>query len=162
MKTIIGVILMLCLATPSNAKLYKWVDENGVTHFSNVAPSEEHQVETNEEAQGNPESGSQGLDNVLKSYKEDESKHAIKEREKRTFKKSGKSEGMADYYADRIKDEEARVRDREADLEIVKKESYSDAKKHKDRVRYYERRLEKARVDLESVKAKYKKAKFGN
>ena len=155
--SIILMLLVFFCAPTASAKLYKWVDENGVTHYSNVAPSDEHQVETNEEAKGSDSPGSHSLDNVIDSYKRDGV--GQDQSPSKRSQPSGKSDRMADFYANRIKQEEATVKQREADLKAVKKESYSDAQSHKEKVRYYESRLERARIELERVKSEYKKAK---
>ena len=48
-KTLTVVILMLAILFPANlvlADMYKWVDENGVTHFSDTPPASEQEVKT--------------------------------------------------------------------------------------------------------------------
>lgn len=156
-STLIMASFFVC---PVSAKLYKWVDENGVAHYSNTAPPQSAEVETQAEAKGDASPGSHSLDNVLDSYRKDQIGHD--ERPAKRSQPSGKSDSMADYYANRIKQEKATVEDREADLDAVKRESYSNAQDHKEKVRYYKSRLEKARLELERVKAEYQKAKYGN
>ncbi|MCP4485864.1 MAG: DUF4124 domain-containing protein [Gammaproteobacteria bacterium] len=34
--------ICLCVATPALAEIYKWVDENGVTHYSSKVPTDQN------------------------------------------------------------------------------------------------------------------------
>jgi len=82
----------------SEAKLYKWVDENGVTHFSNTAPPQgEVDVQSRGEVKGSGpvNNRSTGIDHVINSYKQDELRdrnHEIKERFRDRIKSSNQSQ----------------------------------------------------------------------
>ena len=45
------ILVFILIAQPNNlyAKIYKWVDQNGIVRYSNVAPSSSQQVETTKE-----------------------------------------------------------------------------------------------------------------
>ena len=92
---IVFLAIYVCLIGIANAKLYKWVDENGVTHYSNTAPPQSAQVETSAEAQGETSSSSpQSMDSVIRSYKMDALEHDREKTRQRSKKPSGKSEKM--------------------------------------------------------------------
>jgi hypothetical protein len=56
MRPILILAALLFIAQPANADLYKWVDENGVTHYSNtpVLKKSDKHVEKHEEFGGQP------------------------------------------------------------------------------------------------------------
>lgn len=162
MAKIIMALIVVIWFLPANAQLYKWVDENGVTHYSNTAPPDSHQVETRTEAKGDPSPGSHSLDDVLDSYKRDEEEdRKYNSQQAAEPPESSEENGhTADYYAHRIKLQEARVRHCEDELKAVKRESFSNSIARNRRVRRYEYRLEKARLELERLQAKYRQAKY--
>jgi len=155
--SVVACLVLIC--SIAYAKLYKWVDENGVTHYSNTAPPQSSEVETKEEVKGHhsPATGSQDLDDVLDSYREDRLDHAIEKRRGRSSGPSGKSDRLANYYEARLKKQEIRISDIETDLNEAKRESYSDSDRHKKKVRRYESRLEKAKIELDRLKAEYQR-----
>jgi hypothetical protein len=69
MKKIIGIAMAWCLLglspvlTPSQAQVYTWTDENGVRHYSNVAPSESA-GETVEKIEELPGEGGPSTDSI--------------------------------------------------------------------------------------------------
>ena len=46
MKNLIGLFVLLMCATPVNAELYKWVDEQGKVHYSDQPASEKTKSES--------------------------------------------------------------------------------------------------------------------
>lgn len=156
---ILNILLVFFFALSADAALYKWVDEKGVTHYSNTAPPEAEQVETRTESKGRSSPGSHDLGDVIESYRRDGKN--IKQASPRTSKPSEKSESRADDYAARIKKQEIKISDIEADLRSVKREAYTDYNYHHKKVRRYENRLEKAEIELERLKAEYRRARYG-
>jgi hypothetical protein len=50
MKTkLMALMISLCISIPCSAGIYKWVDENGVTHYSNEPPAHLVNVESRKE-----------------------------------------------------------------------------------------------------------------
>ena len=164
MKPIVIIfLLMICSVCIVNAKLYKWVDENGVTHYSNTVPPNTEQVETKAELKNDSTDyhSNNDLNKVINSYKMDNLRQDQDKKKNYKYKSSTKNEEMADYYEHRIKEEEENVNQYREDLRIVERESYSDSRRHNERVRTYESRFNRAKMELERVKTKYRKAKYG-
>jgi hypothetical protein len=160
-KTFFIVVCLILICTIASAKLYKWVDENGVTHYSNTAPPESSNVETLVETEADHSPGSHNLDSVLESYKRDDIEQAREESIKQAPKSFGQNDRLADYYEHKIKEQEAKIKVLEAEFRDVKRESFSDSISRNKRVRRYEYRLERAKLDLEHWKSEYKRAKYG-
>jgi predicted RNase H-like nuclease (RuvC/YqgF family) len=156
---VLSIVVFFGFALSADAKLYKWVDENGVPHYSNTAPPEAGQVETRVESEGSSSPGSHDLGDVIESYRRDGVEP--KKEFPRISKPSGKSESRADDLAARIRKQEVRISDIEADLTNAKRETYTDYNYHKKKVRRYESRLEKAEIELERLKTEYKRARYG-
>ena len=156
-------MIVACWAGTGYAKLYKWVDENGVAHYSNVAPPADQEVQTNEEAQGSApvKSGSSGMDQLLDSYEREARRQEIEKPRNTRKNKPNKNEDLADYFKNRIEEEKEELRVRREELNDVERESYSDGRQHKKRVRNYKSRVKKAELELVRVKGEYKKAKYG-
>ena len=169
-KFIVLFLVLICMVlicvNISTAKLYKWVDENGVTHFSNTAPpQDENDVQAQGEVKnsGSGNSYSPGIDHVINSYRRDNLQHDLDKaqriREHQRSKSGGGSGGMADYYKGRLEDAKAEVELRREKLTSVERESYSDYQSHNERVRYYKGRLKDAELDVERYKRKYENSK---
>jgi len=69
---IISMLMVFSLICSANTELYKWVDQNGVKHFSNTPPSDADQVEsaieTKNESSDFESSGK--IDEALKNYRQ--------------------------------------------------------------------------------------------
>ena len=53
MKNLLLLFAFFLIAVPLNAEIYQWVDENGVTRFSNTNPPQDHKdIKTQKELKG--------------------------------------------------------------------------------------------------------------
>jgi len=156
-------LLLVCVALIFNsgvvdAKLYKWVDENGVTHFSNTAPpQDETEVHTKGEVKssGPDPSHSPGIEKVLKSYKQDQLRDKADDIEKRKNRRQkSSSSSMAGYYEKQLKKEKIELESRKQKLKDVQRESYSDQQAHREKVRYYEDRVRRSELEIERYQLK--------
>lgn len=161
---IVYVMIVACWAGTVSADLYKWVDENGVTHFSNVAPPTDQQAQTKVEVKGAApiNRSSPGIDRVINSYKRDALQYEIEETKKRLRRGPlNKNSSRLDLYERWIKRDKETIRIRREELKDVKRESYRDSKEHKIKVRYYENRVKDAELELEEDRRRLERAKSG-
>ncbi|BBO86632.1 hypothetical protein DSCO28_71980 [Desulfosarcina ovata subsp. sediminis] len=160
------VVVFVFVTGNVSAELYKWVDENGVAHYSNVAPPADQDASVKVESKGGamPAAGkSNNLGDVLKSYKKDEIKNKLDDIEKRSNRSgSKKSDTMADYYDSKIKRLEIRLQDAKEDLKKVERESYSDARYHNEKVESRKKRVRNLEFEINEAIQKYQEAKYGN
>jgi len=161
------VACLICSGSTVNADLYKWVDADGVKHFTNTPPPSAEQVESAPETKSKVSyrNNNAELDEMINSYKRDELQQSInkskRESEKKYNSKIRKNkESSANYYEKRVKQKEETVRNYSEDLEKVKRERYSDSNRHEENVQYYESRLKQAEIDLEYYQKEYKNAKY--
>ena len=160
MKTTIALILIF-LALPVQAELYKWVDDNGVTHFSNTAPPKHAQAEIKTEVKGNTHHApDNSLNDVLDNYREqnrqdayDKKVRAIEDRYDE--KRKAKNEELKAKYKRLINDRERDVQRWKDRLNDVKKERYSDKKAHDRKVQHCQDMLADYQSALERLKARY-------
>lgn len=160
----ICMMVVACWVCTASAELYKWVDEDGVTHFSNVAPPMDEQVQTKNEVKGATpvNTSSPGIDHVINSYKRDALQHEIDETKKRLrHGTSNKNSSRFDLYEGWIKQDKETIRIRREELKDVQRESYSDSHKHKAKIRYYENRVKDAEFELEKDQRRLERAKSG-
>jgi hypothetical protein len=160
-------VAIICLVGVADAKLYKWVDENGVTHFSNTAPPQE-EVEVHTKAEANSagtENGlSPGLDSVIDSYRQDELRDKADEVEKRyerTRRSSRNDQSKINLYETRVKRDEVNLEQLREELKQVERASYSDSEMHKAKVQRYRTRVRKAELELEEDRIKLERARGG-
>ena len=148
------VVGLVCVA---NAELYKWVDENGVKHFSNTPPSDadevESAIETKNESSDFESSGK--IDEALKNYRQDNMQQRLNDAGKYKSKTPKTSKSSTDYYEYRMKQDEQTVKERRKDLQDIRRESHSSPEQHQKRVKYYEERLKRAEIESEYSKKKY-------
>ena len=143
MKTAM-ILLTIVFLIPiiTNAKMYKWVDDNGVTHFSNVAPPKDQKVETKTETEGDPAAAgsSQGLEKVLKSYRRDSIQDRLDSPRSRRSSTSRSAKSVRDYerWAEKLKRDVAHWEQR---LHDAQRESYSNKQKHENKIRHCEKML---------------------
>lgn len=164
MKTLIVFLFFLCLPGLTEAKLYKWVDENGVTHFSNTAPPQDTTVHTRDEVKGAASAinNSGGLDQVLHDYKKDSLQNDIDEFEKRSKTRSGSQNNRSiDLYEGWVNRDKETIKRRKEELDDVERESYSDSQAHNAKIRYYENRVKDAELELEKDQRRLERAKNG-
>ena len=90
------LISALITISPAAAQSYKWVDQDGVTHYSNTAPRLSVQAETHAEAKVGPSGSTNDLSDVLESYQLYEIHHRRNDRSNTRSKPTGKGETMAD------------------------------------------------------------------
>jgi len=162
MKTLIVFLFFLCLPGLANAKLYKWVDENGVTHFSNTAPPQDTAVHTRDEVKGSASAidNSGGLDQVLHDYKKDSLQYDLEKLEKRSKNRSGSSNNRSiELYEGWVERDKEILKRRKGDLNDVKRESYSDSRKHDAKIRRYENRVKDAELELEKNQRRLERVK---
>lgn len=165
MRTILSAIVILIMFTgTTHAKLYKWVDENGVTHFSNVAPpsDQEHQVKEEAKSKSRSTPRSPGMDQVINSYKMD----AIEDGSTTADRKydRNKKEINKEYAAKFKRLMEDRKRDVEHwkdKLSDAKRESYSDQQEHENKIRHYEKMVSDYQSLYEEAEAEYRKHLYG-
>ncbi|MFA7186223.1 MAG: DUF4124 domain-containing protein [Victivallales bacterium] len=154
---IVSMLMVLGLICAANAELYKWVDENGVKHFSNTPPSDSEEVEsaieTKNESSDVESSGK--IDEALKNYRQDNMQQRLNDAGKYKSKTPKASKDLADYYEHRMKQNEQTLQERRRDLQDVRRESYSDPDYHKRKVERYEERLKRAEIESEYSKKKY-------
>lgn len=72
--TVIAAIFgtLLCLSTPAMAKLYKWVDENGITQYTETPPAKGdfNQVKPPPKPAVDPQKAQDEMDKRLESYQQ--------------------------------------------------------------------------------------------
>ena len=152
------LVTIICFVYTANAQLYKWVDEEGVTHYSNKRPVTMKNVETRQETQSNQphNKNNKKLDHLLNSYRTE----AIQENVKTSQSNGNKTSKSFDqekfeYYENRIKNKEKIVHRYSDDLRDVKRKPHKDYRSHKKKLRYYEDRLQHAQIDLEDAQREY-------
>jgi hypothetical protein len=136
--------------------MYKWVDENGITHYSNKRPKTNQKVEVSREFKYR-DTGQQRnnhLDDVLKEYKEDE--YQLKSRFSSTTTKKSRltsKNDLTEYYENKIREQEKLVKKYDWDLQLLKRKPYSSSsyKSRKQQLKRYEDRLESARKNLDNT-----------
>ena len=163
-------VFLACMAISitgvADAKLYRWVDENGVSHYSNVAPPQNKEnVHAGAEAQSSTSSGSssKGLETVLDSYKQDgltlESEAAEKAAQRTSVdrKKSDRQyhKKKAAYYKHELEGEQLDLKARQEKLDRYKRRSYTDAQHHKKMVQIYEDHVIQSKHRIEQLKHEY-------
>lgn len=164
MKTKLALSILFLFLVHSHfahAELYKWVDADGVTHYSNTAPPQEESVETTQEAKGSRPANvnRNGLSDVLQQYKEDiPSEHRSSS--------SGRSNSMVDEAAAERYASMIEMRKHDVDywgdrLDKAKRASYSNKDQHERDIRYCEKMLEDYRYLLQEAQDGYNRAKFG-
>ena len=160
-KLTIACLAIIFSATVANAELFKWVDEDGVTHFSNTAPPQNVQAEVKHETKvsDSPTTNSEGLEEVLDEYRKETALD-----EKPVSKRSSRREPSraSDATIARLKRSVERF-ERDVDkwkdkLDQVKRESYSDKRRHDNNVSHCEKMLADYESLLEDARASYRKA----
>lgn len=158
--------IVTCIVSVADAKLYKWVDANGVTHYSNVvSPQNEGTVHSGAEAESSHHSNTnlKGLENVLDSYKKDgltlDSDTMVEAPNRRTSD-SGEADKQyhkkkAAYYKHELEGEQLDLKAQQGKLDRYKRKSYSDARHHKEIVRNYEDSVIRSKNRIEKLKHEY-------
>jgi hypothetical protein len=157
-----ALTLLILFFGSAHAKMYKWVDENGVTHYSNIAPPADHdKFHTREEARGRPVAPdrSPGLDHVLKSYEMEAMEEEPEAAGKAVDRKTKSNASAKDRYADKIEKYKREVEYWEEKLEDAKRESYTDRKKHKQNIRRCEKKLADYRARLRNAERNYRQSR---
>lgn len=157
MKSTIIVLLLAFWINQANAELYKWVDANGVTHFSNTLPPANSEVETKAEAKSNHsiQTSSGNLNEVLNSYRNDAISDDINNvKRKLSIKSSYKSTDRTERNSRKIKDLQREVDYYKQKLRDVERESYSDLNEHQENIRFYKKMVADYQSLLESAKSR--------
>jgi len=157
MKSTIIVLLIAFWINQANAELYKWVDENGVTHFSNTLPPANGEVETKAEAKSNHsiQTSSGYLNEVLNSYRNDAISDDINNvKRKLSNKSSYKNTDRTERNSRKIKDLQREVDYYKQKLRDVERESYSDLNEHQENIRFYKKKVADYQSLLESAKSR--------
>ena len=149
----------VCIVT---AQLYKWVDKEGVTHYSNKRPVTTNSVETKSEIKSNPSSkrNREELNQLIQSYKNSSLKTDNIDSQDRYKSPNKPSKERLEYYEKQIKERERVVNQYSDDLNGVKRKPHKDYRSHKKKLKYYEDRYERARLDLEETKQEYEDFKI--
>lgn len=154
----IMVVVFVFVVGNASAELYKWVDEDGVAHFSNVAPPKDEDVSVSHELRGRPSTyHTPGMNKVLESYQ----RESTPPQYGGSAGKNKYDQDKIKYYADQVKrceDRVTRYRDR---MNEIKRTPYKDSRSHKDRLERHERWLNDAQRDLDEARSEYGKAMAG-
>ncbi len=158
------ILVSVCLAGPVVAKMYKWVDENGVTHFSNTAPPQDTEVQATEEAVGRAvDTSPQDLDQVLRSYKKDEIGDKYdKVRNQLEQKRSKINKSAAKKYARMVENYQRDVDYWKQRLDEAERESYSDKSEHLKKIRHCKKMLADYQSLLQQAKSNHQEYAYGN
>ena len=158
MKSTIIVLLIAFWINQANAELYKWVDENGVTHFSNTLPPANSEVETKAEAKSNHsiQTSSGNLNEVLNSYRNDAISDDINNAKRKLSNKSSykNNHRSKERNSRKIKDLQREVDYYKQKLRDVERESYSDLNEHQENIRFYKKMVADYQSLLESAKSR--------
>jgi hypothetical protein len=155
---IICILAALCWVCTVDARLYKWVDEEGVTHYSNKRPTTMHQVETESEIRSGQSNKkyNKKLDRLLNSYEKDSFQEKVINSDSNTYESTiTPDKNRLQYLKNRISHREKIVHRCKDDLIDLKRTPYKDYRSHKNRLRYYEDRLEHAKFELNEAKRQY-------
>ncbi len=159
MKAItICFVLIISFVGTVNAQIYKWVDEKGITHYSNKRPPTMKDVETKSEIRNEQpnDRSTKEFDKLLNSYRNGSLPKPASNQQKTKFKSQNiPDQDRLQYFENRIKQREKIVHRYKDDLRDVKRTPHKDYRSHKKRLRYYEDRLEHAQMDLEEAQNNY-------
>lgn len=158
---LISIALILVFVGISHAKLYKWVDGDGVTHYSNTAPPQDENISAetkNEVVNSTPDNYERkDLDHVINSYKMDsleDKKDEIEKLDKKS--KSNKIDNILEKHNLECKKHiahlEFQLKMNQERLRNVDRETYSDKRKHDKDVRFQEEMVDKYESLLEEAK----------
>lgn len=88
-SVLLGTILLVCLSPLSSADIYKWTDENGNTHYSDIKPNQTKsetlkiKTGTGNKAAQNPQEASQKLDELNQTELESKAQRLKENTQKR-------------------------------------------------------------------------------
>lgn len=154
---IVSILMVVGLICTANAELYKWVDENGVKHFSNTPPSDadevESAIETKNESSDFESSGK--IDEALKNYRQDNMQQRLNDAENYKSRTQNANKSLGDDYEYYIKRKEGRIRLLRENLRDLRRERHRDPDSHQKMVKYHERLIKQAESELENSKKKY-------
>jgi hypothetical protein len=82
-------LILCCLGAPAQARIYKWVDDNGLTHYSETAPQgvKATVIRSKSDTSSDTDAAQQRLDKTRKDYEAAASQRADKSSEKATSPK---------------------------------------------------------------------------
>lgn len=163
----IYMTLFVCFTIPVNAAMFHWVDDDGVSHFSNVAPPDKVKIEKKAEVKSKyipqstkPSTSDSAINRYKKALLHYQKTSPVQTRQdapSKTTKSS--SSGMHDYYKMMVEKYERRVETCKEDLDEVKREAYKDPQWHRKKVQRRENRLADVKAELERYKKKYSETK---
>ena len=163
---ILFILISVSFALTANADIYKWIDENGVTHYSNTPPPADVQgyIERLKEVSGTPVNhGNPGIDRVIQSYKQDNLQGETGSAGEPPADNSaqGSNTEMTDYYRHQADRYQMQIDDYEDRLESIKRESYTDSRRHRARIERWEKYIREASFERDVYLEKYRKATQG-
>lgn len=133
-------------ASPASAQVYKWTDENGVTHFGSQPPpgQRNEQVEVDAPEPGRPSSGQSSIARQVERMERERDLRRLEQARDRLNQQRQQVEAdRPDYVCQGAKD---RLKSYEREWEDIKRQGYSVSQQNR-----WERRIQRQRDHVDNI-----------